>query len=119
MNKREIDKANLKYAYSCAVEAHQKFEENHSSVENATLAFELVSGVTWEYQGNGRGGYIGYTEKPDEFDPDNPEYGFEVNWIQYQDDKCIHLDCDGGCGSRHISLVFLKSEEFKAENDQD
>lgn len=98
------DKTNLKYAYQCAIEAHQKFQEQHSSIPGATIDFELISGVKWEATED----YISWWE-------DEEEYGLEVNFINYEDDFCIHFDCDDGCGNRHIDVVFLKSEIVKGE----
>lgn len=105
-----VNKVNLAYAYACAVKAHQDFAEKHSSVEGATMDFELIHGVRWCLQGND---YVAYTKNPKQKDPDNFDYGLEVNWIEYEDEKYLHVDADDGCGNRHIQLVFLKSEEVK------
>lgn len=110
-----VEKTNLAYAYACAVKAHQGFAENHSCIKGATIVFELIQGIEWYFDRDQRGcGYIGYTEKPSTLDQDNPEYGFEVNWVEYEDENYIHVDADDGCGNRHIQLVFLKSEEIKS-----
>lgn len=110
-----VNKVNLAYAYACAVKAHQDFAEKHSSVEGATIEFELIQGVQWHFDRypNGRGD-IGYSEtSSNDLDIENPNYGFEVNWIEYEDENYLHVDADDGCGNRHIQLVFLKSEEVK------
>lgn len=111
-----IHKVNLAYAYACAVKAHQEFGENHSCIKGATIDFELIQGVRWHLQGENRNGYIGYTENPEITDPEDFDYGYEVNWVVHQDDNCIHVDADDGCGNRHLQLVFLKSEEIKDDS---
>lgn len=110
-----VNKVNLAYAYACAVKAHQDFAHKFSSVGGATIAFELIQGVFWHFDRDQRGrGYIGYSEiSNSDLDIENPNYGFEVNWIEYEDEKYLHVDADDGCGNRHIQLVFLKSEEVK------
>ena len=102
------DKINLKYAYQCAVEAHKKFQENHSSIRGATINFELMSGVKWNYKD---GEAVWWEEGLDEDDC----YGWEIIFIVYEDDFCIHFDCNDGCGNRHIDVVFLKSERVGEE----
>ena len=105
MSVEDTNATNLKYAYQCAVETHKKFEEQHSLVKGATLNFELISGVEWFHGG----GDVIWLEGEE-------EYGFEVNFVVYEDDFCIHFDCDDGCGNHHIDVVFLKSEQKRFED---
>lgn len=105
MSVEDTNATNLKYAYQCAVESHKKFEEQHSLVKGATLNFELISDVKWLYDGD----EVLWLEGGE-------EYGFEVNFVVYEDDICIHFDCDDGQGSRHINVVFLKSEQKRFED---
>ena len=99
------DKINLKYAYQCAVEAHEKFDKKYSLVKGATLNFELISGVKWDYIDD----CITWWEEEEMYD-------IEVNYTTYEDDFCIHFDCNDGCGNRHIDVVFLKSEQKRFED---
>ena len=109
MSNEDTNATNLKYSYQCAVEAHKKFEEQHSTIKGATLNFELISDVKWLYAGD----EVIWLEGGE-------EYGFEVNFVVYEDDICIHFDCDDGCGNRHIDVVFLKSEQtYSGESDED
>lgn len=116
--KENSHKVNLAHAYSSAVKAHQDFAENHSLVKGATISFELVQGVQWHFDRNerGRGGIVYSETSEEDFDIDNADYNFEVNWIEYEDENYLHVDADDGCGNRHIQLVFLKSEQVNNGN---
>lgn len=105
-----IELTNLKSAYQCAVESHQKFKNHYHSIRGATINFELISGVNWQYEEDEAIRWWEGQLSGDDY------YEWEVNFIVYEDDFCIHFDCDDGCGNHHIDVVFLKSEQKRFED---
>lgn len=97
-----------KDAYKEVVEFKQQFEEKYADVKDVTSDFELISDVWWKYVDDE---VLWWDKDKDEEDC----CGWEVNWVIYEDDFYIHFDCDNGCGDRHISVVFLKSEQVEGE----
>lgn len=101
----------IKDAYKDVIGFKQAFEERYVNVTGATSDFELISGVVWSL--NGEQDEVEWEDKED-YNPDQEyfEYGYEVNYVEYEDDFCIHFVCDDGCGNRHLNVVFLKSDQI-------
>ena len=101
----------IKDAYKDVIEFKLGFKERYSGVKGADSDFDLISGVVWSL--NEDQDEVEWIDKED-YDPDQEyfEYGYEVNYVEYEDDFCIHLVCDDGCGNRYLNVVFLKSERM-------
>lgn len=101
----------IKDAYKEMIGFKQAFEERYANITGATSDFELISGVVWSLSSDRD--EVKWTGKED-YDSAQEyfEYGFEINYVGYEDDFCIHLVCDDGCGNRHLNVVFLKSDQI-------